>query len=146
MLVGMTFRDADRDDLPEILALLREAALPVDGVAEHLDRFVVGIERDGLRAAGGFERDGPEALLRSIVLAPSLRGRGFGRLLYDAVAARAKREGVSDFYLLTEGAEPFFARLGFARIERGAVPEAIRTTEEFRVLCPASAVLMTRRL
>jgi amino-acid N-acetyltransferase len=43
-------------------------------------------------------------------------------------------------------AEHYFPRFGFERIERGAVPEAISETLEFRSACPASAVAMARPL
>jgi amino-acid N-acetyltransferase len=48
--------------------------------------------------------------------------------------------------LLTTTAEDFFRALGYARIARELAPEAIRTTREFSSLCPASSVVMVKRL
>jgi hypothetical protein len=47
-----------------------------------------------------------------------------------------------DLYLLTIMAETFFAKRGWARIDRGNAPEVICRTEEFKGLCPARAICM----
>jgi N-acetylglutamate synthase-like GNAT family acetyltransferase len=48
--------------------------------------------------------------------------------------------------LLTETAETFFRRLGYTVIERDQAPSAVASSAEFRTLCPATAVCMTKRL
>jgi amino-acid N-acetyltransferase len=47
---------------------------------------------------------------------------------------------------LTETAENFFRGLGYEAIDRRYVPEEIQQSAEFRSLCPASAVCMTKSL
>ena len=60
------------------------------------------------------------------------------------LAAEARCRAAKRFYLLTTTAEAFFARRGFERIARQAVPAAIASTKEFNSLCPSSAICMTR--
>lgn len=94
--------------------------------------------------AVGYERHGNDALLRSLVVAPARRGTGLGDTLVQQLAEVAAADGVGQFYLLTTTAEKFFAACGFRVIARDRVPPAIAATEEFRRLCPASAVCLAR--
>jgi len=132
------------DDAAAIGALLRAADLPAEDFADHLAHFLVARAGGAVVGAVGFERHGRAALLRSLVVAPARRGAGLGDALVRRLAARARRDRVDRFYLLTTTAEAFFARRGFAKIARGEVPAAIAGTREFQSLCPVSAVCMTR--
>ena len=132
------------EDAAAIAALLREAELPHEDFAGHLANFLVARRAGAVVGAVGFERHGRSALLRSLVVAPALRGHGLGDRLVRRLAAVSRREGVTRFYLLTTTAEAFFARRGFKKIARPAVPAAIAATREFNSLCPVSAVCMTR--
>ncbi len=132
------------DDAPAIGALLRTADLPAEDFTDHLAHFLVARRGGAVVGAVGFERHGRAALLRSLVVTPGLRGGGLGGELVRRLAAEARREGVERFYLLTTTAETFFARRGFEKTARAAVPAAIAGTREFQSLCPVSAVCMTR--
>ena len=59
----------------------------------------------------------------------------------EALAAGAQR-----IWLLTMDAAPFFARLGYAESARDKAPAAIQATEQWRLLCPATAVAMCKPL
>ena len=132
------------NDAAAIAILLRDAALPHEDFAGHLAHFLVARRAGAVVGAVGFERHGRSALLRSLVVAPALRGHGLGDRLVHRLAAVARRKKVERFYLLTTTAEAFFARRGFQKIARQAVPAAIAATREFNSLCPVSAVCMTR--
>ena len=132
------------DDAAAIAALLRDAELPHEDFAGHLAHFLVARRAGAVVGAVGFERHGRSALLRSLVVAPALRGNGLGDQLVRRLAAVARRKKVERFYLLTTTAEAFFAERGFQKIARQAVPAAIAATREFNSLCPVSAVCMTR--
>lgn len=131
-------------DAAAIGALLRAADLPDGDFAAHLAHFLVARHAGAVVGAVGFEQHGHDALLRSLVVSPAGRGRGLGDRLVRRLAAAAVTAGVDRFYLLTTTAENFFRRHGFAVIPRDQVPAAIAATEEFRSLCPASAVCMMR--
>jgi DNA-binding MarR family transcriptional regulator/N-acetylglutamate synthase-like GNAT family acetyltransferase len=139
---GLQYRRARPSDWPKIQDLLQNASLPTEDAADHIDRFTVGIDAAGLVAVAGFEHHGPDALLRSFVVAPQLRGRHHGSTLLQHVLRDAAAAGVTKVYLLTESAAPFFEGQGFRTVERTEAPSAIRHTREFKELCPASARLM----
>ena len=88
------------------------------------------------------EQAAPYALLRSVVVRRDHRGRGLAKRITGYLLHRAESQGVAAVYLLTETAQDFFAKLGFRRVEREAVPAAVRRTRQFASLCPQSASCM----
>jgi len=142
----VVLRAATRADLPAVEQLLTASSLPLAGVAENLESFVVA-ESDGqLVGVAGLEVCCNNALLRSTAVDPAWRGRGVGRQLVERVIAEAEARGIRALYLLTTTAEHYFPSFGFARTTREAVPEEVRATAEFQGACPASAVVMSRAL
>lgn len=95
---------------------------------------------------GGYELHAHNALLRSLVISPELRGRGVGRYATKLILSRAFDDGARSAYLLTESAAPFFEKVGFTRIERANAPASIRETRQATSLCPSSAAMMAIRL
>ncbi len=130
--------------LDELVAALRDAALPYEDVGDCGGRFYRLDGPNGLVGWGGLERYGSHALLRSVVIPPARRGTGGGRTLVTRLCDEAARLGVMRLWLLTTTAAGFFATLGFREVERGEAPAAIRSTREFRDICPASATCMAR--
>ena len=145
-MTGARLRSAVRDDFPALEALLSASDLPVAGVREAVDGFVVA-ELDGaVVGAAGLERYGNSVLLRSVAVAPPLRGTGLGERLVAMVLEAATRSGAEACYLLTTTAEQWFPRFGFERITRAEVPAPVHQSLEFTEACPASAIVMRRRL
>lgn len=142
----LTFRPAEPGDWPAIEALLAAARLPLDGAAEHLDNFVLGMADTQLRCIGGFEQYGAAALLRSVAVDASQRGTGTGQRLLEHLRQRAKGQGVEELYLLTTTAADFFGKRGFSVIARADTPAALQASREFQGVCPASATVMVARL
>lgn len=130
-----------------VIALLKEAGLPTADLPEEpLDQFFFV----GLRSAPfgliGLELHGEAALLRSLVVAPDHRAAGAGTALVAHVENHARAQGVRAIYLLTTTAEPFFTRLGYGRSGRDDAPPAIRSTQEFSKICPATSAFMMKRV
>jgi len=144
MVESLEPRAATAGDLEAIHALLVAAGLPTDGVAESIEHFRVFDIGDGVVASAGVELHGECALLRSLVVAPELRGRGLAGRLVEGVIEHARALGSSAVYLLTTDADGYFAGCGFERIARQDAPGEIRDCQEFRELCPDSAILMQR--
>jgi amino-acid N-acetyltransferase len=94
----------------------------------------------------GLELHGCDALLRSLVVDPTSRTEGIGSQLVEHAENYARARGVESVYLLTTTAESFFARRGYARVDRRNAPESISTTREFSSICPASSAFMLKRL
>jgi len=136
-------RAAEASDLAGVRALLLEANLPPDGLEDQFGpRYAVAEAGGALVGAAGVEVHGVFGLLRSVVVAPALRGTGLGRALVADRLAWARRERLSAVFLLTTTAPDFFATLGFERTARESAPEEIRRSREFASVCPGSSVLM----
>jgi amino-acid N-acetyltransferase len=143
---AFVIRIANAQDGPRIRLMLEQAQLPVEDVADSRIDFLVA-EQDGqLIGVIGLQVFGTAALLRSLVVAPAIRGSGVGHALVAAVEARARQQRVAQLVLLTQTAEAFFERNGYASQTRASVPGAIRDTAEFKSLCPASAVCLSKAL
>ena len=136
-------RPARTADLPAIERLLTQSGLPLAGVADAIDGFLVAESGGALIGVAGLEIRSSTALLRSVAVAPDWRSRGVGgalvRRLIDGAAAR----GLRSLYLLTTTAEHYFPGFGFVPITREQVPAEMRETEEFASACPATAVAMS---
>jgi amino-acid N-acetyltransferase len=139
---------AGRDaDLTAVLALLQAAGLPTADLtsATCLRLWVLEAE-DSLIGVVAMERFGARALLRSLTVAPRYRQRGLGHQLIARLEREAQADDVEQLVLLTETAEKFFRAIGYEVTDRRHVPEEIKQSAEFRSLCPASAVCMSKLL
>ena len=135
-------------DRPDVRSLLTEARLPVADLDLARDPTFWVVRDDAGRPIGavGLERHGDVGLVRSLVVTPGRRRHGLGRTLVRTLEEHAHATGVAQLVLLTETAEAFFRRLGYAVIDRGTAPAAVADSAEFRTLCPSTAVCMTKRL
>lgn len=134
-------------DEAQVKHLLATCQLPHEDItSSHLAHFLAAWDRSQLVGVVGLQLFGDAALLRSLAVASPYRGRGIGALLTEKAEEQARSQGVGVLYLLTTTAEDFFARYGYAVVERAAVPFAVQQTAEFQSLCPASAVCMVKHL
>jgi amino-acid N-acetyltransferase len=133
-------------DLAGVLALLRDAHLPEQGVADLFRNFVVVHDDAVVVAAAGLEVHGEDGLLRSVVVDSAFRDQGIGGLLVGAAADLARHLELRTLYLLTTSARPFFLKLGFADCARDEAPPAIRESWEFREGCPTTSAFLKRAL
>jgi amino-acid N-acetyltransferase len=140
-------RPGQSADLGEVTALLKAAGLPTDDLASALDLHLWVLEAEGdIVGVIGVERFGASALLRSLAIEPNYQRRGLGRQLVGQLERDVRFKGVEQLILLTETAESFFRRIGYEVIDRRYVPEDVKQSAEFRSLCPASAVCMTKSI
>lgn len=139
-----TLRPATPADHPAVARLLADAGLTLAGVPESLAGFLVAEHDGAIVGTAGVEPAAPYGLLRSVAVAPPWRGTGLGAALVRRLLADADARGVPALYLLTNTAELWFPRFGFAGVARDDVPDPVRQTEEFRGACPASAAAMVR--
>jgi N-acetylglutamate synthase-like GNAT family acetyltransferase len=142
----MKIRNAAKPDLPAVEQLLKANKLPLDGVRDNFDSFVVAVEGDMVVGVVGLEKFDSAALLRSAVVQAEARGGGVGRQLVEQILERAEQSGIDEVYLLTTTAQDYFPRFGFSRTTRASVPEAVKASAEFRGACPDTAVVMERRI
>ena len=133
-------------DWDEVIALLTRSGLPIDGLREHFKTALV-TRRDG-RVVGSAALEVYEdgALLRSVAVDASRRGAGLGSELTAAAIRLAEALRAPALYVLTTTADGYFPRFGFESISRAEVPPAVQTSVEFVSACPASAIVMRKRL
>jgi N-acetylglutamate synthase-like GNAT family acetyltransferase len=133
-------------DLSGIRELLDDLKLPAQDLGAPNQMFLVARDEGELVGCVGLETYGEVALLRSLAVTASRQGRGLGRALHEKALSAARDTGITDVFLLTTTAERFFAREGYVRVDRSTVPALVQASPEFRSLCPATAVCMTKRL
>lgn len=144
--VTVTIGPAAAADLDALLFRLGQAELPTAGFAPWLDSALVARADEAVVGGVALELYGEEALLRSLVVAPSERGQGLGERLTAAALDLARARGARRVWLLTTTAERFFPRFGFRVVERADLPSALGASAELRGACPASAVAMELEL
>lgn len=144
----MTIRidNADDGDLAAIRSLLDRLHLPASDLGAANQRFLAARAGGALVGCVALESYGDAVLLRSLAVEPRLQGGGIGTALCQEALAEARRRGARELWLLTTTAERYFARAGFARVDRSAAPPAMAASAEFRSLCPATAACMVLRL
>ena len=142
----MVIQAAGKNDLAGVRQLLEAHRLPLDGIDEHVATMVVATDGREVVGAAAVELYADGALLRSVVVNPTVQGQGLGHRLTEAALKVAKDHGSQIAFLLTTTAENFFPRLGFERISRDDVPASVQASVEFQSACPASAVVMRKRL
>jgi amino-acid N-acetyltransferase len=131
----------------EQIAALQAAGLPIDDFENSVPRlWWQAAQGDAWIGIIALERHGNVGLLRSLLVRQDGRRYGIGRDLVAAVESAAASVGLDALYLLTTDAEGYFAKLDYATVERAEVPDAVRATAQFSCLCPASAIVMRKRL
>lgn len=134
-------------DLEEVRRLLKECELPDAGLEDQWPKAYVLVKDDHhVVGCAGLENYGREGLLRSLAVAPQLRGMGLGaRLLQDRMQA-ATRSGMARVFLLTTTADDFFLSHGFVPADRASANGALRSSPEFAKACPATAACLVHNL
>ena len=147
-----TIRAATPEDFAAVCRLLTESGLVHEDLTPaRMTGFVVVPVQEGsasLVAVAGVETfpDAGEGLLRSVAVAPALRGHGTGADLVSTVERRAGTLGLRRLWLLTTTAPGFFRRQGYVDTPRAEAPAAVQQSGEFKSLCPASAVCLSKPL
>lgn len=110
-----SIRQARAQDYPRVTALLEASHLFANDLTELRGQFWV--LADGAAAVHGFigfEVRGGLALLRSAVVAPHMRGRGFGARLTAHALNWAGHNAITRVYCFSTDAGGYWQRFGFA--------------------------------
>jgi amino-acid N-acetyltransferase len=134
------------DDAQDVLRLLEQAHLPLDGLRDHFATTVVARQNGQIIGSAALEVYPDGALLRSVAVAPEAQRQGLGHELTHAAIQMADAVKAPAIYLLTTTAERFFPKFGFERIARTDVPASVQTSIEFTSACPSSATVMRKPL
>lgn len=128
-----------REDWNAVAQLLRLNQLPTDGLTTDVDHLYVLDVNGKVAGAIGFETYAQDALLRSLVVDPKIRGAGHGRALLRLALHEAQKAGVRSVYGLTTTIPELLAKVGFKEIKKDEIPSPVHQSWELRGGCPESA-------
>jgi amino-acid N-acetyltransferase len=129
--MGLALRLARPDDVPEIERLLAAEWLPPMAITEFLSSFWVLVSDGRVVGCAGIEIYGDSAVLRSVVVAPELRGTGEGDRLVRYALEYVREHDAKRVYLFTMHAAPFFARYGFAPVTTDDFEPSVRDSWQY---------------
>lgn len=144
--MDLIINKAKQEDLNGLRSLLEENNLPTLDLALEAMKFYVGTIDEEIVASIGLETYKNLGLLRSLAVSSDFKNQRIGDRMVRELFRICSREGIDELYLLTETAEKYFERYGFNKTDRIKVPELIRQTQEFKEICPVSAVIMSRKI
>jgi len=141
----MNIVPASQNSFTAAIDLLKKNNLPTEDINSGTQLFVLE-ENDGVIGTVAVEYDFNVALVRSLSVAEGKRKSGIGEILVRFIENYVHKQGVHSVYLLTTTAENFFLKKGYKRIDRTKVPDFIKNTKEYSVLCSSSSTLMKKEL
>src|SRR5215216_1502685 len=133
----MNIAPLTQNNFSAAIALLKKNNLPTQDISDVTKLFVLEDEQT-IAGTIALEYSGTEGLLRSLSVDEKRRNSGYGKELVDFVENYAKRQGITDLYLLTTTADRFFLKRGYEVVDRNNVPAYIKETSEFSSICPSS--------
>ena len=139
MLEIIKLNKEEREELKNLLSSNQLCFNDINEQGVHL--FGVQI-KDQLVGFFGYELFDKLALFRSMMVLPEARNKGYGGLIWSQAKEKLQDEEVSEVYLLTNTAAPFFSKQGFTEVARTTAPEPISNTTEFKEFCPADSIFM----
>ena len=129
----MKIRSAIKDDFETIFSFLGQAGLSTNGLEEQQESFFIMEDELGkAQAVIGFEQEGNEALLRSLVVAPTIYSQHMV-LFLQSVLDKLKEEKINHVYLLTRQhvVQDLFLLLGFQQIDQEDVSNNIKEMNHY---------------
>jgi amino-acid N-acetyltransferase len=129
----------------QAIAILQQQNLPTSDIDEDKLLYLL-MNGETVIGTAGLEIFEDCALLRSVSVIKEEQGKGYGRIINEAIENYAKESGINCLYLLTTTAKNFFDKQGYCVINREDAPASVQQTAEFTSLCPASAVIMKKRI
>jgi amino-acid N-acetyltransferase len=146
MMERIVIEPARKGDLTAVLHLLSHSGLPPDGLRDHMASAFVARSGQQIVGCAALELYDTAALLRSVAVADTYRGRGLGQRLTQQALDFGRERGITHVYLLTETAATFFPKFGFREVDRAQVPEKVKQSVEFTTACPDTALAMALKL
>lgn len=128
----LMIRKATLRDAPQMQKLINAAAKrgqmlgrALSEIYENIRDYYVAIERKRIVGVCGLHVNWEDlAEIKSLVVAPSQKGKGVGRLLVETCIQEGEALGVRKFYALTYVAG-FFEKMGFKKVSRERLPQKV---------------------
>jgi len=141
----MNIVPASQNSFSAAVELLKKNNLPTEDINPGTQLFVIE-ENDSVIGTIAVEYNFDVALLRSLSVCEQKRNSGIGQMLVAFIENYVQKQGVQSIYLLTTTAEAFFSKKGYESVDRNVVPDFIKNTKEFSIICSASSTLMKKEL
>ncbi len=134
----MLLRQRLPEDLPRVIRLLKSAHLPPEGL-DRTEGWVIDAE-GVLVGHVAVELTPDAAVIRSLVVDPSQRGKGLGERL---LAAAEDSAGLRTLVLKTDAVGSWMARRGYQPATLDQTPKSVRSTTQFSgSLCSGTPVYL----
>jgi N-acetylglutamate synthase-like GNAT family acetyltransferase len=143
----MKIRSAIQTDFETIFTFLGQAGLSTSGLQEQQESFFIMEDEIGkAQAVIGYEQDGDEALLRSLVVAPTIYSQHMV-LFLQSVLDKLKEESITNVYLLTKQhlVQDLFLLLGFQQVEQEDVSNNIKSMNHYQMTIKNEDVLVYQK-
>ena len=112
-------------DLAAWRTLLAAEKMRTEDLGAEAGFWLVAWESGALVGGAGLELGADSALLRSVVVAAPLRGRGLGRAMVEACAEKAGQIGCSWLYAFSSEAPRFLIACGFRETTPSEIAAAL---------------------
>ncbi|MEW2303010.1 GNAT family N-acetyltransferase [Streptomyces sp. NPDC006655] len=123
---------ARADQAEELAAFLTGQGLPPQDAPAPGTRYWITKDAAGPAVAVSLEPQERCVLLHSVAVRPDLRGCGAARRLVEHALAAAAAQGAPTVYVLSTGAESFWARLGFRPVPVAEAADALPHAPQIR--------------
>jgi N-acetylglutamate synthase-like GNAT family acetyltransferase len=129
-----TFRRGQPGDEPRFAELIIAGELPPLFITEWVEGFVA-VEHGGeIIGCGGLEIYGDCGVLRSIVMDERARNMRLGERMAKLLMDDARAAGLTDLYLFTMHAAPFWRRLGYVELTLDQWKAPVRASWQYEFI------------
>jgi N-acetylglutamate synthase-like GNAT family acetyltransferase len=115
----------------ELRLFLQTADLTLSGLDDPDLPLWIRVDATGrIEGSAGYELAGRDALIRSVAVAPPVRGTGLGLQLAQFALDRAAENGAERAWLFSRRSGPFWQKLGFEPADRDELARVLGTTHQ----------------
>lgn len=140
---SISVRLARSNDYEVVSSLLEGLDLPIEGMKEHFQHFIVMEKSDDIIGVFGIEIYDSIGLLRSFGVRKKFQGKGFGAKLIDKMENYILEKNLDEVYLFSETADKMFAKWGYEYTTRDTADPRIQQSVEWG-LCTSTPLLVKK--
>ena len=144
--LSLSYRFSEPSDLTNVIHLLEVLHLPVEGVTDQFENYLLLFSSSELIGCAGLEIYDQFGLLRSVAIKPEFQNKHLGSIMVQKLEELGKSKNITEFYLLTETAKNFFTKHNYKVVSRELVPNEIQNSYEYSTACKISAIVMKKIL
>jgi N-acetylglutamate synthase-like GNAT family acetyltransferase len=143
----MKIRCSTNEDFEVISTFLGQAGLSTNGLEEQQESFfILEDEIEKAQAVIGYEQEGNDALLRSLVVSPTIYSQHMV-LFLQSVLSKLSEQNINRVYLLTKQnvVQDLFLLLGFEQTEDKDVSNNIKEMNHYKTTIKNENILVYQK-